>query len=179
MCVLAVIPAVIAIASAAASYSQAQQQADQQNEYYQRNAQASIRAFEDSEASTQAKYQSEAETASQKFLMEKQQALKARSSALAAADSSMTGGLSVDAIMQESAFGMSQEQHALTTDLANRRYEAADAMVAARHNAIGRINSVRQAQDPSAMPYILSGLSGALTRVDSKGYAPSTASYGG
>jgi hypothetical protein len=178
MCIVAALPAIIAIASAAASYSAAQQQADQQNAYAQRNAQASIRAFEDSTASTNAKYLSEAETASQKALIEQQQVLKARSTALAAADSSMTGGLSVDAMMQEAAFGMSQERHAMNTDMANRHFEASDQLRAAHHNAKARINSVQTARDPSAVPYILSGLSGALTRVDSKGLTASGGYYG-
>jgi hypothetical protein len=176
MC-LAVIPAIIAIASAAASYQAAKQQASAQNEYYQKNSQASIRAFEDSVASTQAKFLSDAETSSEQTLRAKQEGLRARSSALAAADSSMTGGLSVDAIMQTAAFGMAQEQHALTTDLANRGYERDDQLRAAQHNATARINSVRQAQDPSMVPYVLSGLAGSMTRVDSKGATYGATTY--
>jgi len=157
MCVMA-LGIIAGIAQAAVGFAGAQQQANEQNAYYEQNRKASIAAANDKYASINANTLSERASASAELMKKRIEAAKAKATAFTASGEGGVTGLSVDALM-----GDLQAQHDRGAEAIKLNYETKknanrDEAEATYHNTIGRINSVRQASNPSPLPFIVQGL---------------------
>lgn len=164
MCIAAlpILGAVLSIAQGVAGYAAAKQQADEQNAYYERNRQAALAAGRDRYASITNNTLQEREAASQQLLEKRIEAIQKRATATVAAGDKGTTGLSVAALLSDVAAQHARQADAIAINYENKKERNMDEGVATLHNTIGRINSVRQAANPSPLPYIIGGMSGAL-----------------
>ncbi len=162
MC-LAILPLLGLIASvgqAAAGYAAASQQADEQNAYYESNRRAAIAAANDKYASINNNTIQEKEAASQKLFEQRIEALRAESKAKVSAGEAGITGLSVDAILGDIQAQQGRRTASIETNFENVKERNVDESVAMYHQTVGRINSVRQASKPSALPFIIQGIGG-------------------
>jgi len=173
MCVAAlpILGAVLSIAQGVAGYAAAKQQADEQNAYYERNRQAAMAAGRDRYNTINNNTLQEREAASQKLLEQNIKAVQARATAFTAAADKGTTGLSVSSLLADVAAQQARQADAIATNYENVKERNMDEGVATLHNTIGRINSVRQAANPSPLPYIIGGMSGALNAFKPANYA--------
>jgi hypothetical protein len=164
MCVAALplIGMALSVAQGAAGYAAASQQAKEQNEYYERNRQAALAAMRDKYASGNRAYRDEIDIASAEILTKKIDAIQKRATAMVAAGDKGAAGLSVDALYRDYMAQEARQANAILINYDNRKNRVHDQMIAAHHETISRINSVRQAAKPSPLPFIISGLSGAV-----------------
>lgn len=164
MCIAAMplIGAVLSIAQAGAGFAAANQQANEQNAYYERNRQAALASMRDRYASLSYNTSQEREAASQKLFQKRIEALKAKSKAATAAGEGGVTGLSVDALLSDFEAQEGRNLEAIHTNYEIKKQHNVDEGVSTLHNTIGRINSVRQASKPSALPFVLQGLGGAI-----------------
>lgn len=163
MAAVPLMSAALSIAQAGAGYSAAKQQADQQNAYYEQNRQAALASMRDRYASINNNTLQEREVASQELLTKRIEAVQKKASSIVAAGDKGTTGLSVDALFQDFAAQQGRQANAILLNYENKKERNVDEGVATYHNTISRINSVRQAATPSAMPFVLQGLSGAVS----------------
>lgn len=161
MCVMA-LGAVLSIAQAAVGFAAAQQQADEQNAYYEQNRRAAVAAANDRYASLSNKTLQEREAASQELIQQKIEGMQKKATAAVSAGEGGVTGLSVNALLADFEGQMARRAEATRTNFKIKQQHNADEMVATYHNTVGRINSVRQASNPSPLPFILQGLGGAL-----------------
>jgi hypothetical protein len=159
---LGVTSALMSVAQAGAGFAGAQAQADAQNEAYAANAlsaQAAARGqFEDLNLR-----RNQTKLGADQNLFDKSiEALQKRSTAVTAAGESGVTGLSVDALV-----GSLFAQEGRNADRIGGQYAADVANIEtqmrdASANAQRRINSMQQAADPSPLPFIIQGASGAV-----------------
>lgn len=161
MCMMA-LGAVLSIAQAAVGFASAQQQADEQNAYYEQNRRAAVAAMTDRYASINNKNLQEREAASAELFEKRIAGLKAKSTAITSAGEAGVTGLSVANLMQDVDAQMGRQAQAIQTNFEIKRQHNADELVATHHNAISRINSVRQASGPNPLAFALQGIGGAL-----------------
>ena len=152
----------LSIAQAAVGFGQAKQQADEQNEYYEQNRKASIVAGTDRYAPLPNNILQKRQSAAAALSQQRIEALNAKAKGTVAAGEGGVSGLSVDALL-----GDLDAQHGRQILAIKRNYQiekenSQDEGKAALNNTISRINSVRQASNPSPLPFIVQGLSGAL-----------------
>jgi len=164
MCIAALplLGAIVSVAQGVAGFAAASQQASEQNAYYEANRQAALAAYRDKTASINNNTLQEREAASQKLFQKKTEALVARSKAAASAGEAGVTGLSVAALTNDFSAQEGRSIQAIQTNFEIQKQKNMDEGDAAYHNTIGRINSVRQASKPSALPFILQGIGGAL-----------------
>lgn len=165
MCIAAIGPilgAALSVAGAMAEYSAAKDAAAEQNAYYEQNRLEAQRAARDTYVHQQTRINEEREAASQTMFEDSVKALEARGSAYTSAGEAGVSGLSVDALVGN-IFAKEGRQHMATlTNYEMKRDEVRAEMEQTRSNAQARINSVRRASNPSAAPFLIKGLSGAV-----------------
>lgn len=167
MCMVAgaIIGAVLSVAQAAVGFAQAQQQADDQNAYYESNRRAAVVAGTDRYASINNQLLQKREAAAQEMMTKRIEAMKTRATAKVSAGEAGVTGLSVNALLDDL-----DRQHARQLAAIKKNYEweranNEDELVATRNNTISRINSVRQARNPSPAAFAIQaagGIVGAL-----------------
>ena len=156
------IGAALSIGQAAAGYGAASKQAAEQNAYYEQNRLNAIQAANDKYAALAKNTIDERAASSQQLIQKRIEALKARSKAATAAGEGGVTGLSVDAMLSDYEAQEGRQLEAIHTNFDLKKQRNADEATNAYHQAIGRINSVRQASKPSALPFILQGIGGAM-----------------
>lgn len=164
MCIAALpaIGMILSIAQAGFAFAQASQQAAAQNAMYEANWKASVAAMTDKYAALNNNTLQEREAASQELFQKQIEAIQARGKARTAAGEAGVTGLSVAALL-----GDIEAQHGRQMDAINTNYEIkkqhnVDEGIAAQHQAIQRIQSVRQATPPNPIAYALQGIGGAI-----------------
>jgi len=162
MMALPFIGAALSIGQAAAGYGAAKQQANAQNAYHEQNRLNAVQAANDRYASINANTIGERKSTSIEMFKKRIEALKARAKVATASGEGGVTGLSVDALLQDYAAQEGRQIEALETNYENKKQRNQDEAIATYHQTIGRINSVRQASQPSALPFILQGLGGAV-----------------
>lgn len=146
------------IAQAAVGFAGAQQQANEQNAYYEQNRKAAIAAASDRYASITNNTLQERASASAELMQKKVEALKAKSTAYVASGEGGVTGLSVDALMGDLQAQHDRQAESIRLNYENKKAANMDEAIATHHNTISRINSVRQASNPSPLPFLVSGL---------------------
>ena len=164
MCMMAlpIIGAALSIGQAAAGYGAAKQQANAQNAYFEQNRLNAVQAANDRYASINANTISERHSTAQEMMKKRIEAIKARAKVATASGEGGVTGLSVDALLGDYWAQEGRQIEALDTNYENKKQRNADEATATYHQTVGRINSVRQAAKPSALPFILQGLGGAV-----------------
>lgn len=146
------------IAQAAVGFAGAQQQANEQNAYFDQNRKAAIAAASDRYASINANTVSERASASAELMKKRIEAAKAKATAFTASGEGGVTGLSVDALMGDLQAQHDRQAEAIQLNFETKKQANMDEAIATQHNTIGRINSVRQASNPSPLPFIVQGL---------------------
>lgn len=165
MCLAAALPAIsagLSIASAVAGFAGATEQANAQNAFYAQNARAAQSALATDYANLGLKSLQERKAASQQKFETNLDALKARSTARVAAGEAGVTGLSVDALIGDYFASEGRKVQAIDTNYDMTRNNILAEMDSAQANAQSRINSVQTARPPSMLPFMISGLSGAV-----------------
>lgn len=162
MMAMPLIGAALSIGQAAAGYGAAKKQAAEQQAYFEQNRLNSIQAANDRYAALSANTINERMAASQQLIQKRIEALKARSKAATAAGEGGVTGLSVEALLSDYEAQEGRQLEAIQTNYQLKKDRNQDDAISTYHNTISRINSVRQASKPSALPFILQGLGGAL-----------------
>jgi hypothetical protein len=162
MMALPILGAALSIGQAAAGYGAAKKQAAEQNAYYEQNRLNAVAAANDRYAALNNNTIQERKASSQQLIQKRIEALKAKSKAFVASGEGGVTGLSVDALLQDYEAQEGRQLEAIHTNYGLKRDRNYDDAVATYHNAVSRIHSVRQASKPSALPFILQGLGGAL-----------------
>lgn len=155
------ISVIASIGSSVAGFAQAQQQANAQNAAYQANWRASIVAMDDKYAALNNNTLQEKEAASQQLFQKQVEALQARGKAATAAGDAGVTGLSVAALQADLEAQQARQFDAIDTNFQIKKQHNVDEGIATQNQAIARIQSVRQAANPSAGAYILQGIGGA------------------
>lgn len=153
---------VLGIAQAAVGFAQAKQQADDQNAAYERNWKASLAAMRDDYDSVTLNTLQEREVASSKLIEKRIEAMKAKATASTAAGEGGVTGLSVDALVSDLEAQHARQAHAIVTNYENKRLENMQRGKQIKNQTISRINSVKQARNPSPLPFILQGIGSGL-----------------
>jgi hypothetical protein len=164
MCIAALpaIGAALSIASSAVGYMGAAQQAKQQNEYYVQNAQAANIAAGNQYAQLQHREIQQRDAASRDMMQMGIEGLKARGTAQAAAGEAGVTGLSVDALMGSFFAAEGQKKEARSSQFSMDQAATYAEMDTVKAQTEARINSVQRADSPSFLPFLISGLSGAV-----------------
>lgn len=163
----AVIGAVLSIAQAAVGFSEASRQADEQNAYYERNRAEAVRTMTDDYSNLQRRELQENEAQGQESFEKQIEAARTISTARTAAGEAGVTGLSVNALVQDLSAQRGRGTQAINRNYVMQVENLRSEMKNAENRAISRINSVRRASKPSAAPFILQGLGGALNAVAS------------
>lgn len=164
MCVAALpaIGAALSIASSAVGYMGAAQQAKQQNEYYSQNAQAANIAAGDQYNQLAYRNLQQRDAAGRDLTQMGIEGLKARGTAYAAAGEAGVTGLSVDALVGDYFAAEGRQKEARQAQASMDQAATYAEMDSVKANTQGRINSVQRASSPSPLPFLISGLSGAV-----------------
>lgn len=162
MCLLEAAAVGLSALSSASAFAGASQQAADQNALYQSNASASTVALATDYANLGVKSVQERQAASQKKFDTSLDALKARSTAWTAAGEAGVTGLSVDALVGDYFAAEGRQRQAIDTNNQMTQANIRAEMDSAQATAQNRINSVQQARSPSMLPFMISGLSGAV-----------------
>lgn len=164
MCVpfLPAIGAALSIASSAAGYMGAVQQAKQQNEFYLQNAQAANIAAGNQYAQLQHREIQQRDAAGRDATQIGIEAMKARAAARVAAGEAGVTGLSVDALMGNYFAAEGQKKEARSAQFSMDQAATYAEMDTVKAQTEARINSVQRADNPSFLPFMISGLSGAV-----------------
>jgi hypothetical protein len=162
MMAMPLIGAALSIGQAAAGYGAASKQASEQNAYYEQNRLNAVAAANDRYAALAKNTIDEKMSSSQQLIQKRIEALKARSKAAVAAGEGGVTGLSVEAMLGDYEAQEGRQLEAIHTNFDLKKQRNVDDANNAYHNTINRINSVRQASKPSALPFILQGLGGAM-----------------
>jgi hypothetical protein len=160
--ILAVLGAVVSLAQGAAGFASAQQQADSQNDYYMENARAAQAATRNQYENIQIRQMQEKEASDQKAQENSVAALEKRGQAQVSAGEAGVSGLSVDALVGNLFQQEGRNWMAINTNLQMTDQNLRTEMDNAKAGGQSRINSVRTADNPSPLPFILQGVSGAL-----------------
>ena len=161
MCIAA-IPIILSIAQAGMSFAAASQQADDQNARAESNRRASVAAANDHYAAVNAQTVADRQTTSDKMLATQSKGLREAGTVRAAAAGSGFTGLSVAALEQDH-WGQAQRDYGtLAGNYEAQRFHNQMDNEGYYHHTISRINSVPYAANPSPIPYLLSGLGGAM-----------------
>lgn len=161
--VMAVLPAVLSIAQAGVGYAAAGQAANTQNAYFESNRKAAIVAANDRYASINNRASQENAAASQELFQKQIDAMKTRATAAVAGGESGVNGVSVDALMGDLLAQQGRQMQAVQTNWEYQNAHDRDEMQATYDNTQQRINSVRQAAQPSLLPYIIQGAAGVVS----------------
>lgn len=164
MCIAAapILGAVLSIAQAGVGYAAASKQAKEQNAYHEQNRVAAVAAMRDRYQALSANTLEHRKAASADLFEKKREALIARSKAYAAAADGGVTGLSVNALWNDYKAQEARRAAAVITNYNIKKQQNEDEGYSAYHQAIARINSVRQASKPSAAGFILQGIGGAM-----------------
>lgn len=164
-----IIGAALSIGQAAAGFGAASKQAKEQQAYYEQNRANAVVAANDRYAAIQSNTRDERMAASQQLFQKRIEALKAKSKAAVAAGEGGVTGLSVDAMLSDYEAQEGRQLEAIHTNFDLKKNRNADDLTATYHNTVSRINSVRQASKPSALPFILQGIGGAMGSLSKMG----------
>lgn len=134
---------------AVAGFAAQSQQAAAQNEYYEENRRQAIKAQVNEYAHQQNKILQENRSASAEIFETKIEAMKARSTANAAAGEAGVTGLSVQALLNDYYGREGRRVDSLTQNYEMTRDNVRAEMDATQSKAIARINSVQRAAKPS------------------------------
>lgn len=155
MCVMAlgalapILGMISSIGSAVVGYAAQQEQARQQNEYYARNARAAQMAAVNQYANEQNAIIQKRNAATQQVEETHISAMKARGTAWAAAGEAGVTGLSVDALIDDYYGREGRRVDSIDQNYEMDRDYMRAQMESTRAQAEQRINSVRQASEPS------------------------------
>lgn len=159
---LAVAGAALSIAQGVAGFGAAQQQADEQNARYMANAREAQRAAVQSYGNQQIRADQERTSAGQQLFQQNIEALEKRGTAFAAAAEAGVSGLSVDSLTQTVTAQQGRRADVLGQQLSANLAAIRSNMDDTRASAQARINSVARAENPSPLPFIIQGMSGAV-----------------
>lgn len=183
MCVMAlgaiapILGIMSSVASAVVGYAAQQKAADEQNAYYARNARAAQMAAVNQYANEQNAIIQKRNAASQQVEETHIAAVKARGTAMAAAGEAGVTGLSVDALIDDYYGREGRRVDSIDQNYEmDRDYMRAN-MESTRAQAEQRINSVRQASQPSfadAAVRIFSGVASGVSQFARAGVSSTT-----
>lgn len=164
MCIdpLSAASAALSVAGSVAGYSAARSQAAAQNQAYLDNARDANDAAGHQYAALAHRGVEERDAASQKLAQSSIDALKARSTARTAAGEAGVTGLSVEALLGDLVGQQGRRDETIRQNERTAQSDITAQMDMVKANTQSRIASVQRAQKPSALPFLIDGLSGTV-----------------